>query len=361
MSRTAPQPGGHRIEDAAVALLVGALFGWSPVTTAHRLPVSIAGGVAAALALFAYRRWARRHPIVGSAVSAQARPVAAATPAVDASRPDRVARSLAWLSLALALLVTLPTWTALLPWYLESVWRNGHGLFLPLMIGAVCLSIRARTGPLADRPAWLGLPVLGAGLSLVLLDVGVRTLHLAIFGWLAVAIGSVLALFGPRTLRAYAPAIALGVFFLPLPSGVGSSLALANASAMTTTGLLAAIGHPVYREGALLYLPDENYGISVRCSGFAALYAGAALAFALGAASGRWWRTLWMLVALWPLTVLANGLRLAVLIAFCQWRGVLASTTPLHGLSGIAAFLMVVGLVFLAAPSRARRDLLVLP
>lgn len=378
MSRTAPHPGRSRLEDAVVALLVGALFAWSPVTTAHRLVVSIVGGATAALALYAYRRYARSHPLVATAPSPIAAgpsqppdppgptsttaspPGSSAAPASSAPH-DRLARALPWISGALFLVISLPTWRGLLPWYLESIWRNGHGLFLPLMILAVCLAIHRRTGPLPDRPTLLGLPVLAAGLTLVVLDVGVRTLHLAIAGWLLIAIGAVLSLFGPRTLRAHAPAIALLVFFLPLPSGVGSPLALANASAATTKGILSSVGHPVLREGALLILPNENYGISVRCSGFAALYAGAALAFALGAASGAWWRTVAILLALWPLAVVANGLRLAVLIAFCQWRGVLASTTPLHGLSGIAAFLLVTGVVFLAATPRARRALMVLP
>ena len=49
------------------------------------------------------------------------------------------------------------------------------------------------------------------------------------------------------------------------------------------------------------------------------------------------------------MTLLANILRSTVLVAFCAQRGIGFLDTPWHGVSGIAAFWLAVGCVFLLA------------
>lgn len=339
-------------KDLAAALVVGALVGWSPITTANRLVVSIVGGSCAALALLAYRRLVRRRMASGGPASSGTER-SGATSSASGGTPSRI---FVGACLGLMLLIALPTWNGLLPLYLESVWQNGHGLLLPVMLVAVWLAIRARAGSPADRPSVWAIPVLAVGLAFVVVGVATDALPVAVVGWMLVAAGSTLGLFGPRTLRTYWPVCASMIFFLPLSAAGASPLKLATGSAVVAAELLSAIGIPTHREGSLLFLPNDVLGISPRCSGFSALYAGVAMAFVLAASSASWRRLAWILAALWPLTIFVNGLRSAALLAFGHWQNVNAGLTPVHGLSGLVAFWTLIGCVVLLSTPTARRS-----
>lgn len=344
--------------DAGVAAAIGLVVALSPTLTANRVAVKALGGFVVALALFAYRRRLRRSVSEGRPERAPEGEIAHSKVPGPSDPSATQPGWLLWLGLALFIALALPTFRGLLPQYLDSVWQNGHGLLLPALLVGVVRAIHRRAGLPVESPAASGPLLVAAGVALALLDVGVRTYYVAIAGWIAIAAGLVLSFFGRRALFVYWPAIALLAFFVPLSPTLGADLAMPIASAEATRMILDATGHAVNRVAALVVMPQETYGVSVRCSGFASMFAGAALAFALAAAAGRWRRFAIILVALWPITIAANGLRLALLMMFCQWRGVLASATPMHGLSGLLAFWMVIGAVLAIASRTERRALL---
>jgi exosortase len=339
ISRPPPVPSGRAV-DVAVALLVGVLFGISPLTSGgRRLVPSLLGGVVAGVGFFLLRRIARRP----------------APPREEApsARRDRVGVALL---AALAALTAAPAFVELYPWYTESVWRNGHSLFVPLLaFGLARVALREDADATAEGSAW-GFAPLVPGLALVVLDAGIHTLHLSVLGLTLVATGASLLLYGVRKTRRLALPIGLLLFLVPLPESLARYTGLVTATAAGTQQLLYAFGMPAIRSATSVILPDTTYEISYRCSGFAALYGGIAAALALGWLTGSRMRAAALLLSVWPLTWLANVLRCAALIVFCEWRHISPEVTQVHGMSGIAAFLFVLAaLVLLAGPRAVRR------
>ena len=64
-----------------------------------------------------------------------------------------------------------------------------------------------------------------------------------------------------------------------------------------------------------------------------------------------------LLLAPWPLTVLVNVLRTSVVL-LGEYHGIPVVISPLHGLSGIAAFWLVLGGTFALADWRTLREAL---
>ncbi len=333
------------IGNLCVAILVGLVMGLSPHTSGSRLVPSIAGGLLAGAAVFAYR------------VRASRRAVRAGQSAVPA-RPVRRPPALVWATLLASAVVFAPIAAQLFDRYTGSIWKNGHGLFVPLIMGSLALAILRRdtTGD-ADASAWGFVPV-ALGLALVVVDGAVQTLYLATLGLVVFIPGLCLLLLGARRTRALAFPLLLGVFLLPLPTSLGTPLQLPTATAAGVATLFENLGVPVLRRGAVLDMPGAVYVVSANCSGFSAFYAGIGAALVLGFLGRSRLRAGMLLLAVWPLTWLANVLRSAILVALCEARGIGFADTPFHGLSGIVAFwLVMLGLLLLADRRHLRRAL----
>jgi exosortase len=319
-----------------VAAAVGLGFGLSPLTGAARTLPSIVGGCLAAAAVFALRS---RGPD---------------EPAFPAGRIPALGFPLA---LAVAV-VFAPTAVGLYDWYTESVWRNGHGFFVPIFMVLLALPIlRRQAGGAPESSAW-GWPCFALGLALGVLDSGVRILHLGVLGFELVLVGASLLLLGARATRALALPLALGLFLLPLPTSFTGWLHFPLTTAVATETLLEWAGLPVLRSGTVLVLPASVFGVTVRCSGFSAFYAGLGLALVLGGCGRSWPRAAWLLLVVWPVVWAINSLRSAALVYICEARGLDMLHTPLHGLSGIAAFLAVMLILYAMSDRRAVREAL---
>ena len=151
------------IGNLCVAILVGLVMGLSPHTSGSRLVPSIAGGCLAGAAVFAYRVRAGRRA---------ARAGQSAVPARPMQRPP----ALVWATLLASAVVFAPIAAQLFDRYTDSIWKNGHGLFVPLVMGSLALAtLRRDTTGDADASAWGFVPV-ALGLALVVVDGAVQTL-----------------------------------------------------------------------------------------------------------------------------------------------------------------------------------------
>lgn len=320
--------------DLGVAALVGAAFTASPLTGAARLGPSLVGGGIAAAGVLAFRS---RRP-------------APAHPGLLAAVPP-----LGWVVVALTALVLAPSARDLFDWYGESIWRNAHGMMLPLVIaGLAARALRRSAGAPLDATAWGVLP-LAAGLGLLVADAGVRTLQLSSLGISLLLLGLSLSLLGVTRTRALGLPLVLTLFLLPLPTSLASYLELQSSSLAGTEAVLETLGLPVMLSGTRLVLAENEYAISANCSGFSALYAGVAAALVLGVQARSWSRGIALLLAVWPLVVLFNSLRSAALVLVCERFGSHLLNSPLHGISGIlAVFGVLISLGLLAGPRALR-------
>jgi len=315
--------------DIGWSVATGFLVGMSPHTGSARLVPSIVGGCLVAVATFLVRR--RLRNVRGARTE---------------TAPKLHLSLLGWGCLATSVFAFAPTVVWLVSEYTDSIWRNAHGLLLPLLI--IWLSRRAlqRADLPEEEPSAWGLPFVVVGCAFSLIDATARTAYLGVLGLVVATPGLSLLLLGARHTRAIAFPLSLVAFAFPIPVGALGLFSLSSATGWLGEIWLGFVGlHPPRLEHMFVF-PGFVLGISQNCSGLAPLYGAVLASVVVGHVRGRWSLTVVLLLLCWPITVLVNSFRvvaLALLIERYVGPGVIH--TPVHGLSGIATFWVVVGMI----------------
>jgi exosortase len=322
--------------DIRWSILLGTVFAASPLSGAARLGVSIAGGFLAGGAVFGFRHLRRRRQSAPPEVAAPLFEIAAPAPRV-------------WALLGGTAVVFLPTLWWLFGQYTAAIWRNGHGLFVPIIMVLLAWSRLRRDESRAEESSPWGIPLLVFGVLLAAIDSAVRSGFIGTVGLVMALPGLSLLLLGSRRTRAIAFPLALGVFLIPLPENFPEPLGLPSATAELTVPILKAFGLPTLRHQTVFVLPADIFMISTNCSGVSTFYAAVFFALILAAQASTWMRRVAILLSPWPVTVGVNAIRSAFLLALCHHYGTRVIGTPIHGLSGIGTFWAVMLLIYLLA------------
>jgi exosortase len=323
----------HRrlIRELAIAGGVGGLFTVSPLTGDDLGPAALAGlGIAAAV--FAFRNR-----------SGLPREDASAEPAEPAS--IRSAPAVVWGIAATWLLLFWPTLEWLWRQWTMSVWTNNHGVFMPPLIALLSyFSLRddADGKPAASR--W-GFAWLAAALALVSVDSALRTGYIGVLAVIVSLPGLSLLLLGARRTRLLAVPLSLGLLMVPVPAAIATSVGLRHVTATLVEPALHSIGVSALRRGTVIQLAGENntFVVADECSGIATLYAGVAVAIVLACYARSGWRRAALLAAAAPLAIAANVLRVVALILMSSGIGHWIMESPIHPLTGVATFVVVIG------------------
>jgi exosortase len=332
------------LRDLGWALLVGVVFGLSPHSSGGRLAVSVAGGVAVGTITLGYRVIARRRR---PDARVEAPPRALATLSIQS-----------WAVLLATAAVFAPTLAWLFDAWTTGIWRNGHGLFVAvLMVFLTQRTLRRDPVEEAESSPW-GFAFVLAALSLIVLDSGIRTRYLSGLGLALFLPGLSLLLLGNRRTRALGLPLFLGFLAIPLPNIWANTFMLPDMVAAGTGEVLDWFGVPIHRVGTTFMLPEGEFGLSDNCSGWSAFHAsmGAGLVFAYYSRSRA--RKVALVLAPWVLTVLGNIVRSVVLLGLGEIFGLWIIHTAIHGLSGIVTFWGVLGFLFLMADRERLREAL---
>ena len=157
---------------------------------------------------------------------------------------------------------------------------------------------------------------------------------------LAVA-GAVYALAGPAHFRSLFAPIALLTLAIPLPAIVVTyvTMPLQLVSSQIAADMLHASNIHVVQQGNLLVLDAMTLEVAEACSGLQSLLSLASVA-AVGAALlpiSTWGRVL-MFVAVLPIAIIGNGLRVAATGVLSTWVGKAAVEGVVHQATGYVAF-----------------------
>jgi exosortase len=261
-----------------------------------------------------------------------------------------------WPVLLLSCAVFAPTLLWLYGEWTESIWRNGHGLFIPFIMFFLARSILRRDSGEDDVPSPWGLLFAATGLILAVLGSAVPLHNLSALGLALFLPGLSLLFLGVRRTRALAPALCLGVLMLSVPTSLASHASLPLASAAGAEPILRFLGIPVVRDGATLTMRSGVWGLSNRCSGFAVLVAATGASLFLAFYSKSWLRRALLLLSPWLLVVACNSLRTVLLSAFSELTGIGLHDAHLHSASGIGTFWVVIGALFVMADRQALRE-----
>jgi exosortase len=213
-------------------------------------------------------------------------------------------------------------------------------LIVPIAAGLVFMRrdrLRALAGAGDDR----GLILAGGGLLLYLLGERMNVHALSGLAVTPVLLGSALYLWGRGVAVTLAfPLCFLAFGFAPyrgLLDTLGFSLQVATADGAALVA--SSVGLPVVLEGLVLRLPSYAFVVAEACSGMSSLLSMLALASVfiyLADASLR--RKLAVIGAVLPIVVVANVLRVTLVLVVALWLGPETATGFFHGASSLVLF-----------------------
>ncbi len=162
----------------------------------------------------------------------------------------------------------------------------------------------------------------------------------AIFFYLA---GSVLYLYGTAAFKMVIFPILFLLFMFPVPGQFIDIIGLPTKTLATALGLkiIDLIGIPNYQEGFRIILPETIMYVGTPCNGMKSLIS----FFAMGLLAAyitnlSLWKKIFVVIGVYPLAVVLNGCRIAMLIFIADNYGIKKASPEsyLHDLSGIIVF-----------------------
>lgn len=246
----------------------------------------------------------------------------------------------------------VPTFRGLIdgPWQTE---QEGHG---PLIMAASAWLVwqardRVRTARIVPAPVWGWIVLLGGltVLYLARLQQGLLTFEMGSI--IPVIVGSILICAGWPMLRALAFPIAFLVFAVPMPDWLidAATVPLKVMISDTVTRVLYAVGFPVAQNGVMIMIGPYQLLVKDACSGMNSIFALSAIGVFYVYAF-RWnerLRSLLLIAAIIPITILANFLRVFALVLLAYYGGPDLIEGVVHDFTGISLFVLAIVLLFL--------------
>ena len=173
-------------------------------------------------------------------------------------------------------------------------------------------------------------------------------LSLEMAGLFVMGLGGFLFFYGPDAFRAALfPLLFLG-FVVPIPTAVvdGATAALKAGSVEAVAGLFSLTGTPYLRDGFVFSLSNVAIEIADECSGIRSSI-GLLLTSLLGAhtfLTRRWSKGVFLL-AIFPIAVLKNGIRIVTLTLLAIHVDPSFLTGQLHHEGGVVFFVLALGML----------------
>ena len=270
-------------------------------------------------------------------------------PSIEHAERDR--------SLALPWLLAMAGFAAMyLPLYWQSARSNwqadeeGHGSIILAVTAWLFWTLRHKIDQAPSRPApALGWPLFVLGLCVYFMG---RMFSIGIFEFgsqpLIVA-GILLLLQGTQAVRVAWFPLLYFVFVIPLPGILVDAVtgSLKGMIANVVESLLYAFGYPIARSGVILSIGPYQLQVADACSGLHSMFSLSALGtlFTYIMARKSEMHNAIMLLAILPIAIVANIVRVCILVLVTYHLGDEAGQGFLHGVAGIV--LMLVALVSL--------------
>jgi exosortase B len=255
-----------------------------------------------------------------------------------------------WLALAAGLaLLYVPTYIDLA----RGLWRDDAYAHGPIVVAVFAWLVwRGRAALLEDdgerAPVFGGLLV---AMGLLLYVIG-RSQALTLFevaSHLPVIVGTLLAMRGPRLVRRFAFPLLFLVFLIPLPGFILDTITtpLKNVVSVLVEQLLQAAGYPVERAGVVLSVGPYEMLVADACSGLNSLYSLFALGLLYVHLTGPSSRARWavMLLAIFPIAVIANIFRVMTLVLVTYHFGPEVAQGWVHDMAGMAVFVVAFAMI----------------
>lgn len=246
----------------------------------------------------------------------------------------------------------VPTFLGLMdgPWQTE---QEGHG---PLIIAASLWLTwqsreRLRAAKISSAPfaGWIALLLGLVLLYLSRIQQGLLTIEVASI--IPVIIGSILLSVGWQPLRILAFPIGFLFFAVPMPDWLmdAATVPLKVFISNTVTQVLYSSGFPVAQNGVMIMIGSYQLMVKDACSGMNSIFALSAIGV-FYAYAFRWQdkvRSVLLLLAIVPITICANFVRVFALVLIAYYGGPDLLEGIVHDLTGIGLFVVAILMLFM--------------
>jgi exosortase len=224
-------------------------------------------------------------------------------------------------------------------WWSNSAYS--HGVLIPFLSGYLIWQRRKELSDAHKQPSYIGFGIFLLGLiSFIVGTVGgeeiIQRLSLPLS-----LLGLVFYLGGSQVVRLCLFPVAYLVMMIPLPFPIYrlASLRLRLFDSRVAEAVLPFLGVPVYREGYFLFLPNVVLEVADACSGVLSIVALMAIGV-FYVHQVRSQRRLLLWLAIVPIAVAANAIRIVLVSAMSHHLGDWVLGTTFHRLTGTFNFLL---------------------
>jgi exosortase len=262
--------------------------------------------------------------------------------------PEKQNRWLLWLVAVLLGILYAPTCLWLWDRWTMSVWQNGHGILVTVVVLYLVWGElqKLKSLPLSSNP-W-GFAVLIPALLIHMLDTGIHSQLISAIALFLSLPGLALLFLGTERTKAILFPLSTLFLTLPIPLVFTESmhLVLRHIATKSVAWLLNLMGVPVFSTGTLLEVEGGSLMVADACSGFATLYAAMTIAILTAYFCNSTRRRILLLLIAAPLAIGVNIIRVLLLTLLVNWFGLDVLATSAHEISGLLTFVIALPIIF---------------
>jgi exosortase len=229
-----------------------------------------------------------------------------------------------------------------------SVWQNGHGILVAVLVLYLVWGELQKLKPLPLSSNPWGFAILIPALLIHMLDTGIHSQLLSGIALFLSLPGLALLFLGTERTKAILFPLSILLLTLPIPLVFTESihLALRHIATKSVAWLLNLLGVPVFSTGTLLEVEGGSLMVADACSGFATLYAAITIAILTAYFCNSPRRRILLLLIAAPLAIAVNILRVLLLTLLVNWFGLDVLATAAHEISGLLTFVIALPVIF---------------
>ena len=227
-----------------------------------------------------------------------------------------------------------------------------HGYLIPFVSAYLIYIMKNELSQIARSSSAIGLGIIIAALLIHILGVLGDINFISGFSMVLYITGCSLYLLGGQFTKKISFPLFFLIFMCPVPDGIIDTVALPLKAMATTLSLhmIDILNIPFVREGFVIHLPSSTYVVGAPCNGVRSLIAFFAVGFLfLYFIRSTWWKKGILLLLIPPISILLNGMRIAILLFIANQYGQQAASPEsyLHDGSGLLVFIIGIGALVL--------------
>lgn len=241
-----------------------------------------------------------------------------------------------------------PVWQGLIHAWASSD-EYSHGFFIiPLCFYIVWLKKEA-LAQVPVKSSLLGFGMIIFALLLYVFAYHAEIMTLSSFSMVFLTAGAIAYFYGFLMLKKLIFPLFLQLFMIPVPAQIYSKLTIPLQLFVSeiSVWLSSIFEIPIYRDGNLIYLPDQTFQVVQACSGLRSMVALLTLCVVFGYFTLRsnFLRTILFITGV-PVAILVNIIRVLIMILFFYYFNIDLTSDSVHTVFGLVIFGLALILIY---------------